>query len=312
MPKQPIISVVIDTYNYAAYIEKAIDSVLAQTFPRECIEIIIVDDGSQDDTSRLVQAYGNQVVYHRKENGGQASAFNAGISIARGMYISFLDADDYFYPSKLAEVLKVFESDKSIGIVYNKFDMVDDSGKIVTRNMPIKLHSGDIRHRIAMGYLTGSPSSGISIKRELGLHIPIPEPPFRISADYFILNIYPLLTRVGIVETPEHAYRIHGSNLYIKKDRAEQIRIHALQNESIYQYSEQIGFPFFRALHDLNHHTKATHINGRVGIFLKGLRWLLSSNSNTKLRLRTLGKLTVRMILPESIYRKLQLHRETL
>lgn len=308
----PIISIIIDTYNYASFIERAIDSALSQTIAPNLFEVIVVDDGSSDDTPQRVSLYGDRIIYLRKENGGQASAFNAGIAQAKGKYVAFLDADDYFYPSKLAEVLKVFNSDETIGVVYNKFDMVDDNDAMISQNMPLCLLSGDIINRIAMGYVIGSPSSGISIKRDLGLRVPIPEAQFRISADYFLLNIMPIMAKVGVVETSEHAYRIHSSNLYMKKNNSEQLRIHAMQNYSIYAQAEELGYPFFRALHDFSHAPDATTITGRIRIFWSGMSWLCSSTTDIKLRSRTFLKLVTRFFLAESVYTRFQHHRQTL
>src|SRR6266852_114001 len=95
------ITVLIDTYNYGHFIEEAIESVLSQDFPSEKMEILVVDDGSTDDTAERVRKYGERVKYLYKDNGGQASAFNYGSARARGEYVALLDADDYWLPGKL-------------------------------------------------------------------------------------------------------------------------------------------------------------------------------------------------------------------
>lgn len=95
VPKNvPAISVLIDTYNHERFIEKAIHSVLEQDFPVADREIIVVDDGSTDRTAQIVQRFERSLRYIRKENGGQASAFNIGIPECRGEIIAFLDGDD--------------------------------------------------------------------------------------------------------------------------------------------------------------------------------------------------------------------------
>lgn len=100
-------SVLIDTYNHERFIEKAIVSVLEQDFPAADRDIIVVDDGSTDRTSEIVRRFEPRVRYIRKENGGQASAFNAGIPECRGEIIAFLDGDDYWLPGKLSRVAEV-------------------------------------------------------------------------------------------------------------------------------------------------------------------------------------------------------------
>src|SRR5260370_19883404 len=101
----PLTTVLIDTYNYGRFIEQAIDSVLSQDLPPDQLEIVVVDDGSTDDTAERVRKYGSRIQYLHKENGGQASAFNAGFAHARGELIVLLDADDFFLPGKLNRIV---------------------------------------------------------------------------------------------------------------------------------------------------------------------------------------------------------------
>src|SRR5690348_4302755 len=89
------VTALIDAYNYGRFIEEAIESVLGQGVPAEQLEILVVDDGSVDDTCARVKKYAGHVTYLYKENGGQASAFNFGISRAKGEIVALLDADDY-------------------------------------------------------------------------------------------------------------------------------------------------------------------------------------------------------------------------
>src|SRR5262249_21648517 len=90
----PFITILITTYNYGPFIEQAIDSVLSQAFPADQLEILVVDDGSMDDTSQRIQKYGDRIRYLPKPNGGQASALNFGFAHARGEIVCLLDADD--------------------------------------------------------------------------------------------------------------------------------------------------------------------------------------------------------------------------
>lgn len=113
----PKVSVVIPTYNYAQYIKEAIDSVLAQTY--KDYEIIVVDDGSTDDTKGTVSQYGPEIEYIRQENQGPSAAKNTGIRNSKGEYIGILDSDDLWLPSKLEKQIKVFEANSGLGLVYS-------------------------------------------------------------------------------------------------------------------------------------------------------------------------------------------------
>jgi glycosyltransferase involved in cell wall biosynthesis len=99
MKKLPSVSVVIPSYNYGRFIAAAIDSALGQT--HRPLEIIVVDDGSTDDTFEQLQAYRDRVCVIQQKNRGPSAARNAGISAARGEWIAFLDADDIWFPNKL-------------------------------------------------------------------------------------------------------------------------------------------------------------------------------------------------------------------
>lgn len=92
---KPFVSVLIDTYNHERFIEQAIVSVLEQDFPASDREIIVVDDGSTDRTQEIVRKFKPHIRLLCKENGGQASAFNAGIPECKGEIVAFLDADDW-------------------------------------------------------------------------------------------------------------------------------------------------------------------------------------------------------------------------
>src|SRR5271168_19523 len=115
----PLVTVLIDTYNYGQYVEEAVQSVLAQDFPVEQREILVVDDGSTDDTAERLRKFGDAITYLRKPNGGQASAFNFGFERARGGIVALLDADDYWLPGKLSRVAEEFAKHPDAGMVYH-------------------------------------------------------------------------------------------------------------------------------------------------------------------------------------------------
>jgi len=118
----PKVSVIIPTYNRADFIEDAIESVLCQTY--KDFEIIIVDDGSTDNTKDVLQKYHNKIRYIYKNNGGEASARNAGIKNAQGAYIAFLDSDDLWLPERLKFGVHALDSDKDIGLFFSDCNRV--------------------------------------------------------------------------------------------------------------------------------------------------------------------------------------------
>jgi len=109
MIEKPLISIVIPTYNSAQFVGAAVESVLKQTYSH--FEIIVVDDGSTDNTASVLAPYKDRIQYIKKQNGGPASARNIGIKQARGEYVAFLDADDVWLPPKLETQLDAMNGD---------------------------------------------------------------------------------------------------------------------------------------------------------------------------------------------------------
>jgi len=130
MPEQkPTVSVVIPTFNRAALLREALESVFAQSYAD--YEVIVVDDGSTDETPRMIEEYGERVRYVRQENRGAAEARNHGVSAARGEWIAFLDSDDMWHREKLACCMERARSDPAAAIVFHPMVEIDDAGNRV-------------------------------------------------------------------------------------------------------------------------------------------------------------------------------------
>ena len=122
----PLVSVVIPAYNCAQYLARAIDSALAQTYPN--IECIVVDDGSTDDTADIISSFGARIRGFRQANAGASAARNAGIAAAKGKYIAFLDADDYWLATKISNQVRVFRANPGVVLVSCGFSWVRPNG----------------------------------------------------------------------------------------------------------------------------------------------------------------------------------------
>jgi len=136
-PSMPTVSVVIPAYNSAALLRWAIQSVLSQTYSD--FEVVVVDDGSTDNTESVARSFGAQVCYVKQENKGAGAARNQGIKRSRGRYVAFLDSDDLWLPSKLAEQIPLLDRDPGIGLVYSDWAVVPEQGEAepsYLRNLP--------------------------------------------------------------------------------------------------------------------------------------------------------------------------------
>lgn len=212
------ITVLITTHNYGQFVEQAIDSVLTQNFPPEKIQVLVVDDGSTDDTSERVKKYGSRIEYFYKPNGGQASALNFGIARARGEIIALHDADDLCLPGKLARIAEAFRKDPALGMAYHRLQewhvQTDER-----REWDFPPVSGDI-HKTPDQFLlyVPHPTSCISFRRSaLKPLLPIPEH-IRMLADCYLTALIPFLAPILAVPEFLAVYRIHGSNFYSAAD----------------------------------------------------------------------------------------------
>lgn len=116
VPERPTVSVVIPAYNCAQYVSESIQSVLRQSIGTDQVEIVVLDDGSADETPQVIRNFGNAVRFIQLDHGGVSRARNTGIETARGEYVAFLDADDYWLPERLERALKLFEEDPHIQV----------------------------------------------------------------------------------------------------------------------------------------------------------------------------------------------------
>jgi glycosyltransferase involved in cell wall biosynthesis len=129
MPSEPLVSVVMPAYNVAWCIGRAVDSVLAQDF-RAC-ELIVVNDGSTDGTRALLEGYGAAITVINQENRGMSAARNTGIRRARGTYVAFLDADDWWLAGKLSRQVDLMHGRPEIGFSSTTVRVEDDDGRLL-------------------------------------------------------------------------------------------------------------------------------------------------------------------------------------
>jgi hypothetical protein len=212
------VDIVIDNYNYAAFLGAAIESALAQT--HEQVEVIVVDDGSTDGSRELLRDYEGRVEVVLKENGGQASALNAGFERCHGDVVIVLDADDLLHPEAAARIAAAFATDVTLAKVQCRMDTIDAAGQSTGAIKPpahLPLPSGDMREaELAFPFdLTWLAMSANAFRTEaLRQILPIPEGAYRICADWYLVHLTALLGPVLSLDQVGASYRVHGSNSY--------------------------------------------------------------------------------------------------
>ncbi len=206
-------SIIISSYNYGRYVGEAIESALAQTYAPT--EIIVVDDGSTDDSRQVISHYADRVRVVFKENGGQASAFNTGFAMSRGDIIIFLDSDDTLLPEAVAKVIPLFAENPAK--VHWPLWEVDGNGVRLNKIVPqLPLSEGDLRPAIlragANGYIWSPTSGNVWSRRLLEQVLPMPEPEFVTCPDYYLSTLAPLYGTILRLTEPYSCKRTHGKN----------------------------------------------------------------------------------------------------
>lgn len=239
--KTPLVSILINNYNYGSFLSQAIDSALNQTYPN--IEVIVVDDGSQDNSQAVIYSYGDTIIPVLKANGGQASALNAGFLNSSGDIICLLDADDIYLPNKVADVVRAFQNDQNVdwffhrSIAYSSDELVNGNLEFIFQDVnrknpqaePIKI---DFRKALRNAKTpTFAPStSNISLAKSLAQRIfPMPEVPGKSGVAISDLYIKLLAVGLGVGYQTEQKlclFRLHN-NIYSDTETASKRKIGA-------------------------------------------------------------------------------------
>lgn len=247
----PRFSVIIPVYNGEKTIARALDSILQQTWP--AYEIIVIDDGSTDQTEAIVQGYSAPVRYVNQKNAGPSAARNRGAALAEGDWVAFLDADDWYYPTRLQLHAELIQENPNLDFVIGNFDYRDTEGRLMHHSM-----SASTLGRRLIAALGDQGSTVISAS-EIGEYIAeqfsdtrtlsLPKKKFlelggfptdlRICEDVvFLLRLCARSQHAGVTCAPGAVYLVHEQGL-IRSDRlraqTETVRaLHTLNNEMVH------------------------------------------------------------------------------
>jgi glycosyltransferase involved in cell wall biosynthesis len=247
MTEKPLVSIIINNYNYDRFLAEAIDSALNQTYQN--IEIIVVDDGSTDNSREIITGYGDRIMPILQENGKQAAALNSGFAASHGDIVLFLDSDDYLLPMAVERVVKAFKP--GVGKVHYRLQVVDIESKPSGAFIPtttMKLAYGEVWRELLQtsGYVS-TPMSGNAYSRMALTHVfPIPDE-YKTTADDYLMISTPFYGEVIGIEEPLGAYRIHNSNQWaltsVSGSRFRRFVEHDLQNFVLLQKrAKEFGF----------------------------------------------------------------------
>ena len=204
----PKVSVITPTYNRAHFICETIDSVLAQTY--KDYEIIVVDDGSTDNTKEVLMRYGDKVRYFYQQNQGQATASNYAVSQSLGEYLAFIDDDDLWLPAKLERQVEVLEKNPELGFVCSESHAFKENGQIVHWKKE-KLKTEDFQSMFDGNFII---HATVVLRKKCFQDVGGYDARLRTTQDY---DLWLRLTRKYkflYMNIPLTKYRVHNHNLH--------------------------------------------------------------------------------------------------
>jgi len=227
---QPLVSVVIPTYNYGQYVCDAIDSALGQSYPH--IEVIVVDDGSTDDTQEKVKKYGDKIRYIYKNNAGLSVARNTGIQEAKGGYIAFLDSDDIWNKDKIEKQMAVMKKN-GFGLVGCSVRQIDEEGRSLGEVAYKNYDDQDEFFRKLLEKNVVSGGSGALVRKECFSSLGMFDETLKSAEDWDMwLRIAPKY-KITVVEEPLVSVRVGQNNMSSIKnvDKMLQAELQVLEKQ---------------------------------------------------------------------------------
>ncbi len=226
--KPALVSLLINNFNYAQFVGLAIDSALAQG---KRVEVIVVDDGSTDDSRAVIESYGRRITSVFQENGGQAAAFNAGFAASSGDIVMFLDADDLLAPGAVDEFRNAFDSPVVAKLHWSLWEIGNDGQQTGKLRPEALMPEGDLRPRVVehgpLGHSNPPTSGNVFSRRTLERMLPMPEAEYRICADAYVVMLASIYGEVRRSLTPLSYWRRHGENRYNGTRETIQERVNA-------------------------------------------------------------------------------------
>lgn len=224
---KPLVSVITPNYNYANYVCEAIDSVLNQTY--ENIEIIVVNDGSTDNSLELLKGYGDKITTIVQQNAGVSAARNNGVENSSGEYLAFLDADDVWLPEKIEKQLHRFESERDLGLVHVGVEEIDSIGNVLQTRLDGM--SGQVSHEFLLferAVVLGG-GSGLLLPRRVFDEVGAFDLNLQTSADWDLFYRLSRSYNIGFVPEILLKYRIHSSNMHGNIKRMEREMLYGFE-----------------------------------------------------------------------------------
>ncbi|MBD2293064.1 glycosyltransferase family 2 protein [Anabaena sphaerica FACHB-251] len=229
----PLVSVIITNYNYGRFLRQSIESVFQQTYRN--FEIIVVDDGSTDNSRDIIESYGDRLIAVFQENAGMSASRNAGYAKSTGEIVCFLDADDYYHPEKLQKVVSSFLSHPEWVMVGHRWTCVNGESVPVGSSASDRMSRGDVKPLLLKWGKYASAITSASAYRRNALEKVMPSRG-NMGIDTYLNASLPFYGEVGGINENLMFYRIHGKNIRAHSDNIDRL---IKQREAIANFINQ-------------------------------------------------------------------------
>ena len=241
MTNSNLVSVVIPVYNSEKYLEECLDSILNQTY--ENIEIIAINDGSEDSSLDILKKYSNKIRIFPQENQGLASSLNLGVSKIKGNWLKWFSPDDIMYPYTIETLVGEAKKHSDNTIFYSNWNIIDDAGKILREfheSNYNELSAFDYNVRLLDGQQINVNTTLISTHLLEKCTIRELADPVAIDYDFFLHSALLYSTRFHLISKPLVKYRVHTDQLSHKNISKTLDYIQEIRNEILTQLDDSL------------------------------------------------------------------------
>lgn len=216
MKNNPLVSVIIPSYNSGKYIAEAIQSVFNQTYDN--IEVIVVNDGSTDCTQDAVKPFLHKIKYIYQTNAGVSAARNKGFHNSKGDYICFMDADDWYYPENIKTKAEYLDQNPDIGVIHSAVEVTDET--LVPNGKILRGRSGeDMIDKLLQIRPTAVPCpANVMLRRDVVIKAGFFDTYLGTSADFDMWLRCAAVTKIGKIDSILVKYRLHEDSMFTRLD----------------------------------------------------------------------------------------------
>ncbi|WP_010648178.1 glycosyltransferase [Oceanobacillus massiliensis] len=282
MKEFPLVSVIIPCFNSGEWMGETLSSVFDQTYPN--IEVIVIDDGSTDNTKEIVLNYSDEILYYYQKNKGPSAARNLGAKKARGKYIAFLDSDDVWEDNKLSLQVGYLEKNKNVQLVFSNVNLINEKGEhLYSHFNRVPIGKKEIIMKFFLGEITMNTPT-IVVKRDSLLNVGGFDEELPLREDHFFLMMM------------THKYEIfHFKELLVNRRVSTKSMSNSLNVEKIFKMNEPFILKSVKKFPFLSNYKKNVYSRVYSAIargywkkrnYLKALLYIIKSIYNKPLKLR--------------------------